>query len=390
MILPLTVGSCLYTLVGTAAAAQPSGYGVAELEPSLAGAGAMTLIGHGNVEPSINHTPTDTHPRLIVEDNLGNIASLDAESGSFWAEASPSEIDAMLAVVDADLDEVLANYSAALELELGVGDAGAPSVFAELDTPLCMGCTGLGVDVQHENAAVVELLEKLYVQQLPTIELAYDFTRYFDYDVGNVTDYYDAMQGLVDFATYSQMVGAGGTYPIHESSYHVTKTTFNIVEGDIRSGAVWETQTTADGTSYQHQIDDHDSIPNGDDSDMDGDGWPNWLDCDRDGDGTANWNDSDPDNPYEECYPKQRLTGLTGFGHWFPVTPQNYLDDVAVLAEWELANFLSSETARVLVDDYARGDIGMAELLSELDLAYVHATAGMHPVLASARLYSGH
>lgn len=393
-IVTLLIGCSLY-IPGTAAAAQqPSGHGVVALRPSLSGAGAMSLVGHGNVGPSIIHEPTDTHPRLIVEDSLGNSASLRASPGSFWAEASTIEIDAMLAVVDDELDEILANYDAALEQNLGVGEPAASSVFVELDTPLCAGCSGLGVDVQHENAAVVELLENLYVQQIPPIELAYDFTRYMDYNVGDLASFYTAMQGLADFATYSQIVRSGGTFPISETSYQVTITTFNIVEGDIRSGAVWETQVSANGTRYQHQIDDNDidndGIRNDHDSDKDGDGWPNWLDADRDGDGVYNWNDADPDNPHEQCYPKQHLTGLTGFGQWFEVTEQNYLDDMAVLVEWELANFLTGERARVLVDSYARGELGMTELLNDLDLAYVDSTAGSHPVFASARLYAWH
>ncbi|MEM6992360.1 MAG: hypothetical protein AAF721_17745 [Myxococcota bacterium] len=395
-ILPLAIGTSLYTLAGVAAAAQPSGQGVVQLRPSLVGVGAATLVGHGGVAPNVRRAPTADHARLIIEDSLGNVASLKAESGTFWAEASPSEIDAILAVVDTELDEILVNYDAALDL--GVDDPDAP-VLNDLDSPLCQGCVGLGSDVQHENQAVVALLENLYVQQLPSVDVAYDFTRHLDYDLGELFDFLGALQGMLDYATYSQMLGVSGTYPIMEVTQDgVTTTAYNVDAGDPRSGAVWESETDVTGFVWQHQVHDNDidndGIPNGEDNDMDGDSWPDWLDRDRDGDGTINSQDSDPDNPHEECYPKQRIAepgrlgGMTGYGSWFPVTSQNYVEDVAALTEWELANFLASEPARVLIDGHARGDFGMAELLSELDLAYLDATAGMHPVLSSATLYA--
>jgi len=376
----------------------------AVLRPTLDDVGGAGIAEFGGANPTVSQVPQEDFEWLVVRDDFGNIAMLDAPGGSLFGDSSEEELNAFLAAIDADLYQIGLNYDAAMESTPEDSESG---LFAELDEPLCVGCMPSNPDIAAVNKAVATILQDLYIQQYPSLEIPFDFRNLYDYDIDDINGYLESLLDFMDFQIHEQMMQAGPgntvvtqvvlpTYPgddvgIAGSDDTIVMSVHSFLPGHAMSGKVYITLLDAAGVKWHESLvadndKDEDGIPNHLDNDIDGDGWPNWLDCDKDGDGVRNWRDAEPENPNVSCYPRRPGSRGPG-GIWVPPTPEDYGAHMAAILDQSVEEFLSTVEARELVSAYHTGAATVETTVIELNAAYQQQNAANHAVFSTPIFY---
>lgn len=309
---------------------------------------------------------------MMVQDNNGHKALFAPSSGSMF-ERSTAEVNSFLTEVETHRGEILQNYYAAVSVSM----------------PLCTSCTSTGQTIQDFNRDILDVVYEFQAHQFIGIELAFDFSRYFDYQDDSAfidqmmqLGYQETLNSMVegrhvDYAGYNE-------HMVWVEGYH-----YDVVAGDPHSG---ERGVTANGkelrTLFQDDDLDNDGIKNEDDPDMDGDGIPNEDDWDQDGDGQTDWccDNDDTDGPgpskeessEEECFPRP----YPGFMNE-PPHVRDTMHELSYLA----SDIARSAAANTLYRSYFAGTMTRAQVVANLNNMVAQQASQYATVLAFTKFH---